>query len=135
MTRLFVALLAVLIAYGQATGASIEYCRPYAAQTVDLTIKYLWTRAYTSCLNSDDDPALAETSQGALKSIVPLELLLPGKPDKVAADPPAAAPGRSGYVVNSPGWIAYCKKYWPASFDPRSGTVIKTGHKRIPCPG
>lgn len=135
MSRLFLALFAVLLAYRQASGASVEYCRPYAAQTVDLTIKYLWSRAYTSCVNSDDDPVLAQTPQDALKALVPLELLLPSRGDKVAVDPPARAVGRSGYAVNSPGWIAYCKKYWPASFDRKSGTVIKTGHKRIPCPG
>jgi hypothetical protein len=66
---------------------------------------------------------------------VPIEELLPTRPDKVAIDPPAPRLGRSGYVVNSPEWIAYCKKFWPASFDSKSGTVIKTGHKRIPCPG
>ena len=128
MTRLFVALLAVLLAYGQATGASMEYCRPYAARTVDLMIKYLWTRAYTSCINSDDDPAVAETPPAALQA-------LEAAPATITDDPPAPALGRSGYAVNSPEWIAYCKKNWPASFDSKSGTVIKTGHRRIPCPG
>jgi hypothetical protein len=113
----------------------MEYCRPYAARTVDLMIKYLWKRAYTSCINADDDPALAATPPDALKSIVPIDLLLPSRPDQVTLDPPAPAVGRSGYAVNSPEWIAYCKKNWPASFDRKSGTVIKTGHKRIPCPG
>lgn len=135
MTRLFVAFLAVLFAYRAAFGASAEYCGPYAANTMDLLLNYMRSLAYTSCINSDDDPALAKTPQDALKSIVPIELLLPKKPDKVAADPPAPRLGRSGYAVNSPEWIAYCTKYWPASFDRKSGTVIKTGHKRIPCPG
>jgi hypothetical protein len=128
MTRLFVALFAVLIAYRPATGASMEYCRPYAAQTVDLLVKYLWTRAYTSCLNADDDPAVAAAPPSALQSLVPI-------PDLTIDDPPPARHGRSGYAVNSTGWIAYCKRNWPASFDRKSGTVIKTGHRRIPCPG
>jgi hypothetical protein len=135
MTRLFVALIAVFFAYQQASGASMEYCGPYAANTVDHLLNYMRSLAYTSCLNSVDDPELAKTPQDALKAIVPLELLLPKRPDKIAADPPDPPIGRSGYAVNSPGWIAYCKKYWPASFDRKSGTVIKTGHKRIPCPG
>jgi hypothetical protein len=68
---------------------------------------------------------------------------------KVKADPPAdpvklavlpkadsakTGTGRSGYARGSAQWNAYCKRYWPASWDQKTGTVIKTGHKRIPCP-
>jgi hypothetical protein len=114
----------------------MEYCRPYAAQTVDLLVKYLWNRAYMSCLISDDDPAVAVIPADALKGVIVEIDLPPARPDKVAVDPPAPRLGRSGYAVNSPEWIAYCKKYW-RSFNVNDGTVIQFGsrHKRTPCPG
>jgi hypothetical protein len=43
--------------------------------------------------------------------------------------------GKSGFAKGSGDWNAYCKKNWPASFDAKTGTIIKRCHKRIPCPG
>lgn len=42
--------------------------------------------------------------------------------------------GRSGYAKGTAQWNSYCKRYWPASFDAKTGTIIKRGHRRIPCP-
>lgn len=55
----------------------------------------------------------------------------PVTPDK--ADKPVKT-GRSGFAKGTAEWNAYCKKYWPASFDAKTGTVIRSRHKRIQCP-
>jgi len=53
-----------------AFGASMEYCRPYAAQAAEMLMKYVWLRAYTSCLNYDEEPKLP-TSQATLFQLIP----------------------------------------------------------------
>jgi hypothetical protein len=53
-----------------AFGASMEYCRPYAAQTAEMLMKYVWLRAYTNCLNAEEDPKLP-SSQATLFRLIP----------------------------------------------------------------
>jgi hypothetical protein len=147
--------------------ADPEVCRPYARLLTDNVIREVWTRAYTHCLNlEEDNPIPPETWQG-LQQVLnaeppkpiaspihhaneppPGEVPASGPPSPSQGDLPAGAgnpsahgdlpavqsTGRSGFVRGTAEWQAYCKKYWPASWDPKTQTVIKTRHKRIPCP-
>jgi hypothetical protein len=146
-----------------AEGASGDYCRPFASETSQLLVTYAWMKAYTFCLNEDEDPVVPETAQGAAAIVFPGLQSLPtarpvppgsvpatdriSEPVAAAVDPaaapalskpkatPAVAVGKSGFAKGTADWNAYCKRYWPASFDVKTGTVIKVRHKRVPCPG
>jgi hypothetical protein len=138
----FVFLALCLYATG-AYGASMDYCRPYAAQTSQLLVTYAWNRAYTYCLNQDIDPLVPETREGAFDIISPTPAtpIPPMRAERVG-DVPATGPldtettGESGFTPHSKEWDAYCKKHWPASFRAKDGTVIRHGskRKRTPCP-
>lgn len=110
--------MAALLTCTPAFGASMDYCRPYAAQTAEMLMKYVWLRAYSSCLNSDEDPALP-TSQASLFQLIP-------------APPPA--PGSVPATGFDPKWVTECKKYY-RTFQESDGTVIRKGSKRrVLCP-
>jgi hypothetical protein len=139
-------LLLLLASVSTTDAASMEYCRPYAAQTSQLLLTYAWQRAYTYCLNQDEPPLIPETAQGAIQIIVPapLDVLPMSRPVRVgdvpATGPPSApmADPPSPVAPHSKEWNTYCKKHWPASFRVKDGTVIRYGsknRKRTPCPG
>lgn len=105
-------------------GASMEVCRPYAAQTAEMLMKYVWLRAYSSCLNSDEDPA-APMSQATL-----FELLPPAPGSVPATEAPKTAPKKAEF---DPALVAECKRYYRTYKE--DGTVIRRGsRKRVLCP-
>src|SRR5262245_1882344 len=156
LSLLLIALLATI-----ALGASPEICRPYARDLTQLLINYAWNRAYSTCLNSDDDPILPDTWRGAadvifgdqLSTSVVLPMVRPQPlselgvvpaidPSDVPDDPPTRSVkpskpvGKSGYAKGTKQWVVYCRRNYPASFRASDGTVIiKRGRKRTACPG
>src|SRR4029450_9306902 len=115
--------MAALLTCTTAFGASVEYCKPYAAQTTEMLIKYMWLRAYTSCLNSDEDPRPTPATQESLIKLMPVEPVEPVEPEAVPAKPKF-----------SPAWIADCRHHY-RSFRESDGTVIRRGSKRrVLCP-
>jgi hypothetical protein len=151
----------LLMMTGSAWAEDAEVCRPYARLATDSIIREVWNRAYNHCMNLEEggNPTPPDT-WAAMEEMLSPKLPMPvsrpvhksepppgsvpasGPPaDEVIADKPVAAPepaakgtGSSGYVRGSKEWNAYCRKYWPASWDAKTGTVIKSGHKRVPCP-
>jgi hypothetical protein len=85
-------LLLLTLGSVNAYGASQEYCRPFAAHTSQLFLTYAWTRAYTYCLNQDNDPIRPETAEGAVQIVVPnaTPIVVP-RPERVG-DVPATDP-------------------------------------------
>jgi hypothetical protein len=128
------------------------YAREYANQMVDVGASAkvainLQDQAYYRCLNQDEDPALPTASAyfgSEVENPAParsLATIAKGKPSPSdtkrasggEASPPQKASlvaatssgGRSrGLVRWSPQWVAKCKKYYPNSFDPKTGTVL-----------
>lgn len=114
--------MAALLTCTPAFGASVEYCKPYAAQTTEMLIKYIWLRSYTSCLNSDVEPKLTPATQESLIKLMPIP---------VQPEVPEAAPEKPKF---SAAWIAECRKYY-RTFRESDGTVIRRGSKRrVLCP-
>jgi len=105
-------------------GASIDYCKPYAAQTTEMMVKYLWLRAYSSCLNADEEPQVSPATQESLIKLIPAEPKIPGPP-----------PGSVAATEFDPEWVAQCKKEYH-TFSEKDGTVIRRGGrgKRVKCP-
>src|SRR5262245_53519307 len=142
-----------LVSGQSAEGAAAELCRPYARATTDVAITFIWLRAYSTCLNADEMPALSRSALDVLSLIDPRrgEEPPPTEPPPTAApldsgqDPAAAAPGsvpafgQSGFPAGSPGWVKFCKENWPRSFRLKDGTVVRAEdartHIRRPCPG
>jgi len=152
---LLISIVIVLAFMLRAHAAAPEICKPYARAVTDLVIRYSWMRAYTTCLNSDEDPILPETAIGAgniifeWESPPPPPMKPPGSvpaTDEPAIDPsmseavpagPQSHVGKSGFARGTKGWLAYCRRYWPASFRASDGTVINPKidrHRRVPCP-
>ncbi len=142
--------LAALTA-GTASAASPAYCalyaREYANQMVEVgaparTAISIQDQAYYRCLNQDEDPALPTASAyfgTDVEDPAPVPSLATISKDNASqddatpvAEPKAPAPRtasklsrRSGtLVVWSPAWVAKCKRYYPNSFDPKTGTVL-----------
>jgi hypothetical protein len=112
--------IAALLTCTPAFGASVEYCKPYAASTTEMLVKYVWLRAYTSCLNADEEPKLSPATQEALIQMMPVE---PKTPEVAPEKPKFSA-----------AWIAECRKYY-RTFRESDGTVIRRGSKRrVLCP-
>lgn len=134
MSARFCLALALIALPAAGHAASMDYCRPYARDLVQSMIKSMWTSAYWHCLNSDEDPALPTTWEDATRIVIPEPVAVPA--DTPPTDPGSVpATGKSKFAAHSPGWTAWCRKYYPRSFDPRRGTVIIKRHKRVPCPG
>lgn len=111
------ACLAFVLSINEADGASTEYCRPYARDMTQAAITYIWNRAYTTCLNSDEDPPLI-TDWHAVLGIV--------DPDAVGNTPATESP--TGEFERK------CKRNF-RSWDAKTATVIRRGSKRrVPCP-
>jgi hypothetical protein len=137
-------LLLLTLGVARVEAASMDYCRPFAAQTSQLLLTYAWQRAYTYCLNQDEDPIVPETALGASQIILPTppDVLPMSRPERVG-DVPASGPAPQDgpltpVAAHSKEWNTYCKKHWPASFRVKDGTVIRYGsknRKRTPCPG
>jgi hypothetical protein len=91
-------LLLCLVRSDDVSGASMDYYRPYAAQTSQLLLTWAWQRAYTSCLNVEgEDPVVPETAQGALDVIAPTRLprvpvSRPSRPEPPPGSVPATDP-------------------------------------------
>ncbi len=119
--------------------------------------------AYYRCLNMDEEPAMPATSAysdlpvGSADQGGPLEAV-PGaaaadtaaSPTGDAAATPAAAPQTplrkttastpskrtytSGKQPGTPEWAAWCRKYFPNSFNEKEGTIVPLGStKRVLC--
>jgi len=84
-------------------------------------VKYLWLRAYTSCLNADEEPQVSPATQESLIKLIPVEPV-------VSETPPAQV------AEFDPDSVAECKKYY-RTFHEKDGTVIRRGSKkRVRCP-
>lgn len=68
---LFMAALVTSLA-PDAHGSSMDYCRPYARDLTQVLIKYIWMRAYASCVNSEDDPRVPDNWQSAWFLVDPI---------------------------------------------------------------
>lgn len=117
-------------------GASPDVCRPYARDLTQTMIKYLWDRAYTTCLNSDEDPIVPDTWQDGYGVVFenkpPIPVSRPPDIDKIGVVP---AMGPSGFATGSDEWVKWCKDNY-RTFRVKDGTVVRRGNKkRVPCPG
>jgi hypothetical protein len=141
------------LATDMASAASPAYCalyaREYANQMVQegapagMTVS-VQDQAYYRCLNQDEGPALpaasayfgtdiggpedsvATISQGDASEgdEVPVSADSGPKPKAVAAAASSSTTRRGNLPNWSPEWVAKCKKYYPNSFDPKTGTVL-----------
>lgn len=132
-------LLAFVLGTAPVWGASMDYCRPFAAQVSQALVTYAWNRAYTYCLNQDEDPAIPDM-EGILKIVVPTLPVIP-VPRPEVGDVPATGPDELltpdlSPATHSAEWNKACHKRYPASFRKKDGTVIPYGrsHKRVLCP-
>jgi len=132
------ALLLVLYQPQTAIAADITYCKPYASKVTEVMIRMTWLRAYTSCLNSEGNPGVPASW------LEVFTLVDPRSPAEVldnavtaSIPPPGSVPavGESGYAPGTPGWNAWCRRYF-RSFDVKTGTVLMYGFRhRAACPG
>jgi hypothetical protein len=140
------------------------YAREYAIQTVAATgasesvHPAVESQAYYRCLNADEEPPLprplaytggpASADAGSIgRSPAPDETLgvrpsLPASDDAAVASigtaSASAAPvyRGSGLPPWTPEWAAWCAKYFPRSWDPKTGTVVhgsSTTGERVLC--
>jgi hypothetical protein len=59
---------------------------------------------------------------------------LPSEPDKPDKSDKTGT-GKSGFAKGSADWIKWCKRWYPKSFDVKTGNVIKLRPRRtVPCP-
>ena len=85
-----------------AAAASMDYCRPYASRVAEATIRMTWLRAYTSCLNSEGDPAVPTGWAEVLRLIdPPADPPVSDPPPPVVKNPPAVR--RANTNVNTGG--------------------------------
>jgi len=126
---------------GAAQAAPMDYCEDYAEETLAVlqaaglvreSPQMLRDRAFYECLNMDDEAPmpsdLARTAAAA-----------PGEIEEGSTDEdlPAIAPaaetvtavadrprGRSRLEPGTDKWRAWCKKYFPRSFDEKAGTIV-----------
>jgi len=140
---LLVGLIASVLGTGAASAASPAYCAFYAKEVTKnaamdsaagASIEHFHDRAYSKCLNMDDEPLLPDAyadSEGDGAGGPFVEETAVFEPD-----PPRAKLGRttktwqgSGFAAWSPEWTKWCAEHFPNSFDPESGTIIpyKTG--------
>ncbi len=127
------------------------YAREYANQMVQVDAPAKMTvsvqdQAYYRCLNQDEDPAMPKASAyfgadvadpGAPRAVASIDQASTSTGNKAAAPAPKAAIRTASAVASgsrahsgdnlvdgSPEWVAKCKKYYPNSFDPKTGTVL-----------
>jgi hypothetical protein len=147
--RMFLVPLAGLglaaLAAEAASAASPAYCalyaREYANQMVQVGAPAKMTisvqdQAYYRCLNQDEDPTMPTASAyfgadvedpGPVRALAATADGNASKPTTVSqpASTTSKSTRRSGTLVAwSPQWVAKCKKYYPNSFDPKTGTVL-----------
>jgi hypothetical protein len=156
------AALAFCAMAGAASAASPAYCalyaKEYARQAMSdsqgsLPETHVHDRAYSKCLNMDDEPPLPTAyvdpaQDGIGGPFVPVEEGSAGEVPAVVVEAPvaprqdleqtswnemavpAAKPKRtgkwtgSGYPTGSPEWKAWCQEHFPNSFDLETGTIV-----------
>lgn len=145
---MFAGLAAMGFGVGAASAASSAYCALYAKEitksaTLDArlsaTIEYIHDRAYSTCLNMDDEPLLPETYAGSGVDgvggpfVEGSSVFKPALPSATSRGPAKKWRG-SGFAVWSDEWMKWCAEHFPNSFDPENGTVVpyETG-KRTMC--
>lgn len=122
----------LLLAASPVGAADPDYCRPYAAQLSQRLITYVWNRAYTTCLNEDEPPALPLTNEEGWKIIFDKFVQAQPIETKGLADKPATE--KPVVVVNGDAaWRARCASNF-RSWDPKTQTVIPYHGKRQRCP-
>jgi hypothetical protein len=151
---------------GNASAASPTYCaifaREYLKQATELgdsamPLRHIHDRAYSKCLNMDDEPPLptaytdpdedgvggpfiaaddADVPSGAETAVDENRVKQTARLETRAA---SSKPKRgkfvgSGLPPGSPQWRDWCASHYPNSFDPATGTIIPlTTGKRTPC--
>jgi hypothetical protein len=138
-----------------ANAAEPAICRGYATELLNMHMKWMWTRAYTHCINEEEDsPKVPDNWEGAMRVIDPLLTPImsldqgnvaavmegmPTPPSRPAAAPaPTGKAGKSGFPTGSDDWKRWCRQNYPRSWDAKSGTVILPTSRqraRSPCPG
>lgn len=156
---LFAVLLAIMVGFlivtlTPARPAEMGYCKVYAARSSAEVLRrligipfvdeaagrFMWRKAYSSCLNADEEPPIIVTpTQAPLLEPEPGSLPATDDPTPPPEPKPVARPaiqvGKSGFANGSGQWVAWCKRNY-TSFDQSDGTVlIHKGGRRKPCPG
>lgn len=131
--------------------ASMDYCRPYAAKFTQAMINYIWNRAYTTCLNSDDDPTVPTRWPDAVGIVngSPLDVSAIGNSPATDASESAIASEEEKKILpesevrgsakeenssTKAAWRAQCASEY-RSWDAKTETVKRKGHRaRETCP-
>jgi hypothetical protein len=91
MLRVGIALLFMVPV--SAVAADMNVCKPYARIATDAVIREVWTRAYTHCLNMEEDnPVPPDNWDSLLRVIEPKSPLPPTRPVKSDEPPPGSVP-------------------------------------------
>lgn len=129
-----------------------EYARHAMSQSQGSVPEgHVHDRAYSKCLNMDDEPPLPTAyvdpqQDGIGGPFVPVEEGSAGEGPDVAVEAPSAPQDNleqtnwgemavsqpkgtddsvnSGLPVGSAEWATWCRKHYPRSFDPATGTVV-----------
>jgi len=138
------------------------YAREYALETVRKAasnnsadvVQRIQDQAFYKCLNLDEQPALPQSSAyaeevgGSSKTAAAVAAFDTPADATAAPDnpPPAAEPAKvkvasassgkhpgSGLKAWSPEWKAWCKKYFPNSFDEKTGYIQPYSGPRTLC--
>jgi hypothetical protein len=149
------------IAYAASEAYCALYAREYAIDTVQpqaaaAMLQSVQDQAYYRCLNQDEDPQLPQTprSSGYFSVDAVASAPIAAAPDAAKPQPTAVpspviakaavvAPSQATVIYHGSGltpwtaeWQAWCAKYFPNSWDPKTGTVIHQSsatHERVLC--
>lgn len=119
-----------------ANAASMEYCRPYAAKFSQTMINYIWNRAYTTCLNEDEDPTLPTRWADAVGIINGSPIDVSGIGVTPATEAIATEPtlGTKIEDLRKTRWRAQCARAFH-TWDAKTETVVrKRRGRRVTCP-
>ena len=68
---------AAILATSPAAADSPDICRPYATQSTQLAMNFMWERFYNRCLVQDEVPLPPENPLDALKAAIPDPTIVP----------------------------------------------------------
>ncbi len=127
LTVILLAIAAIVFSLSVAFSASMDYCRPYANQVTQRMMSYVWNRAYSTCLNLDDEPKLPTRWEDIAHVVTSGEMdtsglgVVPASP--AIEEKPAA-----------PDWRKACARAY-RSWNAKTETVVRKRHrKRVRCP-
>ncbi len=141
----FALALVLLLVVPPAYGGTPEMCRPYAAQSTEILMRWAWMRFYTGCMAIEGPdpvvPADAATAfaiiDRASTPVWPLERENVDALMNIGIVPASGPPTPPGRPEHDAAWAAKCARSHPRGWDAATGTItVRQGRKwvRAPCP-